>query len=185
MKDRQQDKTGKSSLTEEEIELFAGIVTKYEQKVYREAYRQLHDRALAEDVCQEFSMKLCIYFKRIIKLNPKCAAAYLNRMIKTAIAEVIRKNGCHEVLMKEELSEQTQALKVMSSPEDEIIKKDIYAKLERLPAKNRRVLCLKGLYGMSYKEVARAEHISVDAARKRFERGRKCMIKWLKPEEMS
>lgn len=154
-------------------ELFAEIVTRYQEPFMRKATRMLGSRDLAEDVVQDTFVKIYIQARRFDPRGEHSFRAWAHTVfVHTALSAVrkLKRERLATVHLDNELAEN------LGEPDRtlslNLLKDEVMSIISRLPATARRILSLRFLEGLSYGEIAEAEGVSEGAARTRVARAR-------------
>ena len=148
----------------------------YEQSMYHEAWKILHDEFLAEDALHEAFLRLIRNRNKIIHPQSSAVRRYVYKTVKSAALDVYRaqkrqRERCCEL---DEEVENTYASYDAASDTS-------LSLLAELPEKYASVMRCLFLSGLSIRETAAVLKISEDLVRKRCERARK-LLKTLSKE---
>lgn len=156
-----------------DYENFFKIFYKYEKQIYYEVKSVLRDEQLAEDAVQEVGYRILKYFHRIEEFTEYERNAYIKKITRSAVTDILRQNRKFNLLPKEILIEDFANHQSKDIAEDAVILNEDIKALKKLSKKHSRILTLRVLYGFTFKEIAGIEKITESTARKRFERVRK------------
>jgi RNA polymerase sigma-70 factor (ECF subfamily) len=154
--------------------LFAVLVTRYEQAFLRKALSILRNQEDAEDVVQEVFTKIYHYAPRFQVVEGASFKSWGYRiLINTAITlyQKRKKDKSAIIPLSDELEDVLRDTKVEGLPEKEISDYVIRV-LSKLPTDLARMLKLHFIDGMSQKEIADEEGITVAAVKTRVHRGK-------------
>jgi RNA polymerase sigma-70 factor (ECF subfamily) len=154
--------------------LFAVLVIRYEQAFLRKALSILRNQEDAEDVVQEVFTKIYHYAPRFQVVEGASFKSWGYRiLINTAITlyQKRKKDKSATVPLSDELEDVLRDTKVEGLPEKEISDYVIRV-LSKLPTDLARMLKLHFIDGMSQKEIADEEGITVAAVKTRVHRGK-------------
>ena len=142
----------------------------YEQTMYFEAYKILHDEYLAEDAVHEAFLKLIRNRKKIVDPASPSVKSYVRKTLKSAALDLYRrqKKNRENLLAIDEVTENTFISEEM--PQD--LPSALFSEL---PAKYASVMRCLFLDGLSIKETSAVLEISEELVRKRCERARKLL----------
>ncbi|MEN8253019.1 MAG: sigma-70 family RNA polymerase sigma factor [Patescibacteria group bacterium] len=162
---------------EEDQELYAVLVKRYQDKLLRYAQRILRDEDVAIDIVQEAFIKA---FKNLNGFNiNKKFSSWIYRIAHNLCIDHIRKNKKQISLEENEWVKNT-----ISNGEDieaEFDKKEIKKKvdkvLEKLPVKYRSVLTLYYIEEKTYEEISDVLRVSKGTVATWLSRGKKLMKK--------
>ena len=155
----------------------------YEQPMYRIAFAFLHSREAAEDAVSEAFIRIIGRIDKVGEPDSPAAKRWVVKVIKSTSIDVYRRNkrrSKHEQAIDEsvmQLSDQR------SSVEEKALAMDMNEMLEGLDETDRRVVLLRCRDELPYKEIAERTSMTEAAARKRFERAKRRIIK-LKEENL-
>ncbi len=142
----------------------------YEQPMYFEAYKILHDEYLAEDAVHEAFLKLIRNRKKIADPASPSVRSYVYKTLKSAALDLYRrqKKQRENTLALDEEMENTLAA-------EESLQDIPLSLLSDLPSKYAAVMRCLFLDGLSIMETAAVLNISEALVRKRCERARKLL----------
>lgn len=142
----------------------------YEQPMYYEAYKILHDDFLAEDAVHEAFLKLIRNRRKIIDPSSPSVKSYVYKTLRSAALDLYRrqKKQRENTLELDEAMENSLATEGL--PQDLPI-----SLLSELPPKFASVMRCLFLDGLSIKETSAVLNISEELVRKRCERARKLL----------
>ena len=142
----------------------------YEQPMYFEAYKILHDEYLAEDAVHEAFLKLIRNRKKIADPSSPSVRSYVHKTLKSAALDLYRR----QKKQREKMLEMDEAMENTLIAED--FRQDLpISLLSELPPKYASVMRCLFLDGLSTKETAAVLDISEELVRKRCERARKLL----------
>ena len=169
-----------------DTEALEALLEKYQGAAYRFAYRMFRDRHIAEDVSQEFFFKLfrnahryepigkfTTYFYRV--LNNLCLDT-LRRMNRKSMPDF--RSFENPVLdgMPEKNDHGSPEPAAQRSEEKKLVRQAIAS----LPDNQRRVIVLRELEQLKYREIADVLGLSLNEVKVLIHRGRKTLLKVLK-----
>jgi len=154
-------------------EKFLEIFFNYEKQIYYEAKYVLRDEQLAEDVVQEVCYRMLKYFHRIEESTEYERKAYIKKITRSAVTDILRQNLKFNLLPEDISLENFTNFQSDNSTENIVIFNEDMKTLKKLSKKYSRILILRLIYYLSFKEIACIEKITASAARKRFERGKR------------
>lgn len=142
----------------------------YEQPMYFEAYKILHDEYLAEDAVHEAFLKLIRNRKKIVDPASPSAKSYVYKTLRSAAFDLYRR----QKKQRENTLEMDEAMENTLTADD--LSQDLpISLLSELPPKYASVMRCLFLDGLSIKETAAVLNISEELVRKRCERARKLL----------
>ncbi len=142
----------------------------YEQPMYFEAYKILHDEYLAEDAVHEAFLKLIRNRKKIIDPVSPSVKSYAYKTLRSAALDLYRK----QKKQRENMLELDEAMENTLTDED--LPPDLpISLLSELPPKYASVMRCLFFDGLSIKETSAVLNISEELVRKRCERARKLL----------
>ena len=144
---------------EEDKKAFSRLVEKYERKMYREAYKILNDKALAEEALWDGFYNVAVNIKKIHNLPVDKIEAYL--------IIIIRNSSYRKYNEEKKYREEARFDDNISTPDiTEIIKYDkieLASLIDKLDEKYRSVLIYYYYYGNTVREIAKIMGISKSA----------------------
>lgn len=158
------DQTGKTSTALSQMGPFEDFFKKNYSFVCNVLYRYVGDKSKVEDIAQEIFIEL--WLKKDQILIHSSLAAYLRRMAVTRALNYLRDSKKHswenidtlDISLKDELSQQPEAIRGMEGDEMRIRLEDAIGKL---PEKCRIIFMLSRFDEMPYAEIARHLDLSV------------------------
>ena len=152
-----------------ETEIIDTVFKLYEQSLYFEAYKILHDTYLAEDAVQEAFLRLIRHRDRIKDPSSREVRGYVYKTLKSAALDIYRRQKRHRenccVLEETIAAADGQMPDFSTSP------------IDALPEKYASVIRCLFISGLSVRETAAVLRISESCVRKRCERARKILKK--------
>lgn len=147
------------------------LYTLYEQPMYYEAYKILHDKYLAEDAVHEAFLRLIRNRKKILDPNSPAVRRYVFKTVNSAALDIYRQQKKqHEHCLG--IDESTE--NAIASEEDSLVNLPL-SLISDLPPKYASVLRCLFLDGLNTKETAAVLKVSESLVRKRCERARKIL----------
>ena len=143
----------------------------YEQPMYRIAFAVLGNSDAAEDAVSDAFLRLIRHIRHIGEPDSPKTKAYIVKVIRSTSIEQYRKRR-----RRSELPIDDSILQIPDSGSDverEVLGKDTADILQKLSDDDRRLVELRCLNGLSWRETADMLSLSETAARKRFERIKK------------
>ncbi len=169
-------------MTNMESEKLRRLYDIYEQPMYRIAYAVLKDENTAEDAVSEAFLRIIKHINRIDEPDSPRTKKYIIKIIRSTSIEQYRKKK-HFFNREAPIDEETMQLPDKNTDiEREVIGRQPSELLEGLTDEERNIVEIRCIKGKSWKETAQELSISEAAARKRFERIRKRLIKSSKGE---
>lgn len=155
--------------TEEDKIKFVALYEKYRKLMFYIANDILKDTNLAEDAVQEAFFRIAKNFKKVGEIScpqTKSFVVIITRNI--AITMISKENKANE--LNEKLTH--NSTKFSDDTFENISYKILVNSILELPQKYRDVLYLAHVYGYNYNEISNLLSISVDAVKKRAQRGK-------------
>ena len=155
---------------------FCELVRRHEPRIRRLCCSILIDKSTADDAAQETFIRA---YKAIARFRGD--SAFISWLYKIAIntcRDFMRKTSARPSLSWEALSErQRQQLEAeRAAPPDSAIASEhsqtIHLVLAALPAKQREILLLREVEGLSYEEIAQVMKCTIDSVKARLKRTR-------------
>lgn len=142
----------------------------YEQPMYFEAYKILHDEYLAEDAVHEAFLRLIRNREKILKSESPKVRSYVYKTLKSAALDLYRS----QKKQRENCCVLDEAVENTIATEETFINLPL-SHIDELPTKYAPVMRCLFLDGLSIKETAAVLKISEVCVRKRCERARKIL----------
>lgn len=141
----------------------------YEQPMYRIAYAVLHDEGLAEDAVSEAFIRIMHRISKLGDCQSEKTKAYIVKVIKSTSINIYRKNKrryCEEIPID-------NAMQVADKTQNYCAPDSINDVLDGLGETDRKIVSLRCIEELSWKEVADKLSLTEANVRKRFERTKK------------
>lgn len=157
--------------------LLTALYEKYEQKVYRVAYRILNNVQQAEDVTQETFIQIYQKIEQVSSLDEEEQKRYILKVAKNKSIDNYRKNQTQIHFIEDYQQEVVSGVDNVASHVNELISDEqLLTLLKILPIAYQQVFIYRLYYGLNTKEVASILDISPDNVRKQYERAKKKII---------
>lgn len=155
--------------------LFSGLVVKYRKPFMRTATKILMSRDAAEDAVQETFVKIYIKASKFKKIEGASFSSWAYRILLntcyTEYRKYVRERSYDAGVDSETLGWEDKQFSALFDLDS------FLSLVSRLPIVFQRVLKLSVLEGRGVEEVAKAENISVGAARTKLHRAKKAFKK--------
>ena len=167
---------------------FEKYVSRYKDLVYSQAYYFTGNSADAQDITQEVLLKL---WHHVESVNSKSAKSWLIKVTRNLCIDYSRKR--REIAMTQMnpsgngKDERFELENVDDSPGPDVALEriDFHERLKiaigQLPEKIRETIILREIQGFSYEEIAETLDIPLNSVKVYLHRGRKLLIKFLRP----
>jgi RNA polymerase sigma-70 factor, ECF subfamily len=170
------------------LQAFNELVLLYQNLAFQHAYAMLGDPAAAEDTAQESFIKA---FQALDKFRGGSFRAWLLKIVTNTAYDLLRQSTRHSMLTlfpEDENGDEFESpswivdptASVQAAVEQSETSREIYRKMDELPAVYRSVLTLIDLYEMDYEEAAQALNVPLGTIKSRLARARLQMQKKLK-----
>lgn len=156
-------------MTYDESEKLKKLYEVYEQPMYRIAYAVLHDEGLAEDAVSDAFIRIMRRLGRLNECTSDKTKAYIVKVIKSTSINIYRKN-------KRRYNEEVPIDNAVQIADRTLIYSDqpsINDILSGLGETDRRIVTLRCVDELSWREVAEKLSLTEVNVRKRFERTKK------------
>lgn len=171
-----------------DLQAFNELVLIYQNMAFRHAYSLLGDPATAEDATQESFIKA---FQAVHRFRGGSFRSWLLKIVTNTSYDMLRRSAKHPaqpLFPEDENGDDIEspawisdpAASVQTAVEGSETAKEIYRKLDELPAAYRSVLTLVDLFEMDYEEAARALNVPLGTIKSRLARARLQMQEKLK-----
>ena len=149
-----------------------------EQMVYRFLFSRCGDRHLSEDLTQETFLRA---FQSMERFDGSCKlSTWLCQIARHVLLQHYEKNG------KEIPTELSEDIPAGDDVEREVLRRieldDVFSILQTFPAPMQKVVYLRALEGLSYKEIGAAMGKSENWARVTFFRAKEQLLKEVRDE---
>jgi len=169
-----------------DVVAFEELLRTYQGAAYRYAYRIFRDRHIAEDVSQEFFFKL---FRNAARYQPAGKfTTYFYKVLNNLCLDTLRR--MHRKSLPDFQSFENPVLDGM--PEAESLgapdraarineeRRLVRVAIDQLPEAQRRVIVLRELEELKYREIAEVLSLSLNEVKVLIHRGRKSLVKILR-----
>ncbi|MCR4637870.1 sigma-70 family RNA polymerase sigma factor [Ruminococcus sp.] len=156
-------------MTYDESEKLKKLYEVYEQPMYRIAYAVLHDEGLAEDAVSDAFIRIMRRLARLNECTSDKTKAYIVKVIKSTSINIYRKN-------KRRYNEEVPIDNAVQIADRTLIYSDqpsINEILGGLGETDRKIVTLRCVDELSWREVAEKLSLTEVNVRKRFERTKK------------
>lgn len=171
-----------------DLQAFNELVLIYQNMAFHHAYSLLGDPAIAEDATQESFIKA---FQAVNRFRGGSFRSWLLKIVTNTSYDMLRRSGRYasqSLFPEDENGEEIESPSWISDPsasvQDAVERsesaKELYSKLDELPAVYRSVLTLVDLYEMDYEEAARTLNVPLGTIKSRLARARLQMQEKLK-----
>lgn len=150
---------------------FEQLFYKYQEQVYSTAYRMMNNQEDAQDLTQEIFLRA---YQKISKFSFTSAfSTWLYRLAVNLCVDALRKRKrTANTTPLEEAASQADA----STPEDHAISTDrerqVWEAINSLKEKERAIIILRDIEGLSYKEIAEVFKCSLGRVKSRLHEAR-------------
>lgn len=158
---------------------FATLVSRWQDKVYTQCYRQLGNEELAQEAAQEIFIKLYKglgSFQFQAKFSTWLFRIVLNHCSNLRDYHFRRKKDFHEPLEGSNLDNPRQLQAQMDLPDQRMEREEqreiIQSCLNELPEEQREILILRDIQGLSYEEISEALSLNLGTVKSRVHRAR-------------
>lgn len=147
----------------------------YEQAAYRIAYAILHSETQAEDMVPETFLSIATHLHKIGDVSSERTKRYLLKTVKNHSINQYRKNQKNNLLFTTTDAQQPDEgmdmiLEWENAQDSSILLKQL---LDGLTNEEKRIIMMRCICNMSYKEIADCLLTSASTARKQYERAKK------------
>jgi RNA polymerase sigma-70 factor (ECF subfamily) len=171
-----------------DLQAFNELVLIYQNMAFHHAYALLGDPATAEDATQESLIKA---FQAVNRFRGGSFRGWLLKIVTNTSYDMLRRSGRYSsqpLFPEDENGEEIESPSWISDPSASVQEtversesaKELYSKLDELPAVYRSVITLVDLYEMDYEEAARALNVPLGTIKSRLARARLQMQEKLK-----
>lgn len=167
---------------EEDKVRFEHAYYRYRKLMHREAKKILKDDHRAEDAVQEAFFRIARNFHKVGAVEAKETRNFFVLITRRAALNLLEREE-HFCPASEEDLTKSEPLVSTDSADAPLHETELMQAVFRLPQAYRDVLYLRGVYGYEMKEIAEMLGITVEAAWKRFYRGRSALEKEMEREE--
>jgi len=149
---------------------FEQLFYKHQERVYSTALRMMSNQEDAQDLTQEIFVKA---YQNIRKFNFRSAfSTWLYRLAVNMCIDELRKRKSANTMPLEEAISQADA----NTPEDYAISRDterqVWNAINSLKEKERAIIILRDIEGLSYKEIAEVFRCSLGRVKSRLHEAR-------------
>lgn len=156
---------------------FEYIINSYEKKVYRFIYNMIHDEFMAQDLTQEVFIKI---YKNFYKYNKEYPfEAWMFKIAYYTTLNYLKKNKKNELQFNEEFNNKETSEDYINNFE---LRDTILQELQSFTPECRAIYILRLFDDLSFEQIAQMLGITTAAAKLKFYRNRKVLIKKLNRE---
>ncbi len=171
-----------------DLQAFNELVLAYQNMAFHHAYSLLGDPATAEDATQESFIKA---FQALNRFRGGSFRSWLLKIVTNTSYDMLRRSGRYasqSLFPEDQNGEEVESPSWISDPSASVQEaversetaKELYSRMDELPAVYRSVLTLVDLYEMDYEEASRALNVPLGTIKSRLARARLQMQKKLK-----
>ncbi len=168
-----------------DADAFEELVISNQKRVYNLALKLTGSEQDALDISQEVFIKAYTNLESFRKESR--FSVWLYRMTYNACVDLLRKNGRFQtVSLSAESDDESYEIEIPDgrlTPEGELERKELQREIDeglsRLPEEHRRILVMREVSGMSYREIADTIGISEGTVKSRISRARQGLVKIL------
>ncbi len=174
VRNRRQRQKGYAVAEENDIEKqwFQWFTATYGGSVRKIVCSRVKNPAWTDDIIQEVYCRVWTYGERMRRMEKRAMEGYLKDILRSSIADYFADRNSKLILKSDITPLQTKDLSREYCPvENHIIFQDDLKILGVVTEKYRKILVLRILYNMSYKDIGAVLGIRETTARKRYERG--------------
>jgi len=155
-----------------ERELYAALVVRYQDALFRHAFAMVGDRDAAADLVQESFVKA---FARLHTCEPDRFGAWVFRILRNRCKDWLKNRRQHTSPLLADDHAAPDADDPVRTLERTELGRAVDAALQRLPAAQREAFLLKHVDGLSYEEMAERLDTGVSALKMRVMRAREAL----------
>ncbi|HYH81539.1 MAG TPA: RNA polymerase sigma factor [Longimicrobium sp.] len=155
-----------------ERELYAGLVMRYQDTLFRHAAAMVADRDAAADLVQESFVKA---FTRLHTCEPDRFGAWVFRILRNRCKDWLKNRRQHTTPLLADDHAAPDGDDPVRTLERTELGRVVEAALLRLPAAQREAFLLKHVDGLSYEEMAERLETGVSALKMRVMRAREAL----------
>lgn len=155
-----------------ERELYAGLVVRYQDTLFRHAAAMVGDRDAAADLVQESFVKA---FTRLHTCEPDRFGAWVFRILRNRCKDWLKNRRQHTAALLPDDHAAPDGDDPVRTLERTELGRVVDAALQRLPAAQREAFLLKHVDGLSYEEMAERLETGVSALKMRVMRAREAL----------
>ena len=170
-----------------ERQAFSTLVSRWQDKVYTQCYRQLGDTDLAQEAAQEIFIKLYKglgSFQFQAKFSTWLFRVVLNHCSNLRDYHFRRKKGFHEPLEGRNSDNPRQLQGQSERPDQQLEREEqrelIQDCLNKISEEQREILILRDIQGLSYDEISETLNLNLGTVKSRVHRARNALRPILK-----
>ena len=155
-----------------ERELYAELVVRYQDTLFRHAMVMVGDRDAAADLVQDSLVKA---FTRLHTCEPDRFGAWVFRIVRNRCKDWLKNRRQHTTTLEADDHAAPESDDPVRTLERTELGRVVEAALMRLPAAQREAFLLKHVDGLSYEEMAERLETGVSALKMRVMRAREAL----------
>lgn len=166
---------------------FSTLISRWQDKVYTQCYRQLGDADLAQEAAQEIFIKLYKSlgsFQFQAKFSTWLFRIILNHCSNVRDYHFRRRTDFHEPLEGRNPNNPRQLRGISERPEQQLEREEhrelIQMCLNQIPEEQREILILRDIQGLSYDEISETLNLNLGTVKSRVHRARNALQPILK-----
>lgn len=165
--------------SDEQRDILSEFYEEHKNKFYSLAYSKLHNSEESEDAVQETFLRIVKYPDRFFSLEPHKRLPYAIIIIRNVVLQILEQKGKYKF---EELTEEipdsqpsVEEISIGNVAHDELVEF-----IKSLSEAKKQAIILRGVYGLSNREIADVLGITESAVRRRISDAHGSIIKFVR-----
>lgn len=153
--------------SDEQRNILSEFYEEHKNQFYSLAYSKLHNSEESEEAVQETFLRIVKYPDRFFSIEPHKRLPYAIIIIRNVVLQILEQKGKYK---SEELTEEIpdDQLSVEEISIGNVAHDDLVEFIKTLSEAKKQAVILKGVYGMSTREIAEVLGITESAVRRRI-----------------
>ena len=167
--------------TDEQRSLVEDLYIKYEQYMYKSAFEILHNKHDAEDAVHNCFIRIVENIDKVMQIERSKLKSYIVIMIKNCAIDIYRKKKKEVIVDTDDEStiEQADSFDIEQELQNRIDRDVIKKAISSINEDQQNILIMRYYLDMDIGGIAKSLDVSYDAARKRLDRAKSSIAKFL------
>ncbi len=160
------------------------VIEKYTTKIRKHIWYVTYDKQLIDDLYQDVFEKIIKYTSKLMELSDGELDGYIRTITRTVIIDYYRKQQRMISCISGDWESICENNKMSMDPGNYIINQECMNILNVLPQQTKDIMQFRIIYSMPFETIGKRMNITAASARKKYERGRKKLLKIYRKEEL-
>ncbi len=168
--------------SDEQRNILSEFYEEHKNQFYSLAYSKLHNSEESEDALQETFLRIVKYPDRFFSIEPHKRLPYAIIIIRNVVLRILEQKGKYQFEeLTEEISDSQPSIEEISI--GNVAYDELVEFIKSLSEAKKQALILKGMYGLSNREIADVLGITESAVRRRIPDAYGIIINFIRKDE--